>query len=210
MIPAQETVGAVVLALLELDAGSVGPLLLSRPFVVGPLVGTFFGSPLLGAGLGVAIEAVTLEEMPLGGRLDISAPVAAGVAVWLAAGPCALPAEAAFPVGLAVGWVHARVELFLRRRRCAHVRRAQACLAQARPPKLGLELSAALSVQVLTTFIVIITAFLAAGPALSRLWLLLPETLRSGARCAVIAAPWLGAGGLAASLYRHIRARRIP
>ncbi|MEK7384652.1 MAG: PTS sugar transporter subunit IIC [Elusimicrobiota bacterium] len=202
MIGAQETVGAAVLAVLELDAASVGPMLLSRPFVVGPLVGAFFGNPLLGAGLGIAIELVTLEELPLGGCLGISAPVAAGVSVWLAAGPCALAAEAAFPAGLVVGWVHARMELFLRLRRAIHVRRAQECLVQGRPPQLGLELALALAAQVLATFIVFITAFLAAGPALKHLWPLLPEAFRAGARCAVIAAPWLGAGGLAASLWR--------
>ncbi|OGR95617.1 MAG: hypothetical protein A2V88_14190 [Elusimicrobia bacterium RBG_16_66_12] len=201
MIPAQETVGAAALALLELDAASVGPMLLSRPFVVGPLVGTFLGSPLLGAGLGAAIEAVTLEDLPLGGSLEVSAPVAAGVAAWLAAGPCALPAEAAFPAGLAAGWVHARAEIFLRSRRSIHVRRAQASLARGLEPRLGRELASALALQVLATFVVIVAAFLAAGPVLKHLWPHLPETLRAGARCAVVAAPWLGAGGLAASLW---------
>jgi mannose/fructose/N-acetylgalactosamine-specific phosphotransferase system component IIC len=202
MTLAQETVGAAALAVLELDAVSVGPLLLSRPFVVGPLVGAFLGDPLLGAGLGAAIEAVTLEELPLGGCLEISAPVAAAVAVWLAAGPCALPAEASFPAGLAVGWVHARAEISLRTRRAVHVRSAQSSLAQGGPPRLGWELASALALQVFATFIVVVTALLAAGPVLKHLWPLLPETLRVGARCAVIAAPWLGAGGLAASLWR--------
>ena len=201
MIPAQETMAAAFLAVLELDATSVGTMLLSRPFVVGPLLGAALGEPLLGAGLGAAVEAVTLDELPLGGSLPLSAAVAAGVAVCLAAGPCHLPAEAAFPAGLAAGWLHTRSELSLRSRRAVHVRRAQAALAQARPPRLGFEIASALTVQALATFIVVITALLAAGPALQVLWPLLPGTLRSGARCAVIAAPWLGAGGLAASLW---------
>jgi len=109
--------GAGVVALFELDAASIGPFLLSRPFVVGPLIGWAFGSPWTGAALGGVFEVLTLEEMPLGGRLDFSAPVAAGVAAWLAAGPVALPNEAAFLAGLAAGWAHARVEKLLRRSR---------------------------------------------------------------------------------------------
>lgn len=202
MIAASGTVGAAFLAVVELDAASIGPHLLSRPFVVGPLLGTFLGDPLLGAGLGIAVEAVTLEELPLGGCLEVSAPVAAGVAVWLAAGPCALPAEAAFPAGLAAGWVHARAEHALRTRRAVHVRRALTRLKSMMPPRLGFELASAVALQVLATFLVTVTAFLAAGPVLALLWPLLPQALRTGARCAVLAAPWLGAGGLAASLWR--------
>lgn len=72
--------GAGAIALLELDAASVGPFLLSRPFVLGPLVGWAFGDLWAGAAVGAAFEALTLEELPLGGRLDFSAPLAAGVA----------------------------------------------------------------------------------------------------------------------------------
>lgn len=197
-----EYVGAAILSVLELDAASVGPMLISRPFVVGPLMGTLLGSPLLGAGLGAAVEAVTLEDLPLGGNLRLSAPVAAGVAVWLAAGPSAVAVEAAFPAGLAVGWVHARMELFLRSIRGAHVRRAQSAAAEGRKPRLGLEISLALGLQVLATFVLIVAALASAGPVLAGFWPYLPEMLRSGARSAVAAAPWIGAGGLAASLWR--------
>jgi len=200
---AQCALGAAAIAVLELDAASVGPFLFSRPFVVGPLVGTALGGPLLGVGLGAALETVTLAELPLGGCLEISAPVAAGVAVWLAAGPAALPVEASFPAGLAAGWVHARVERALRARRGGHARRADKELASSRSPCLGLELGAALGLQTAATFAVALGAILAAGPALSRLWPLLPATLRSGASVAFIAAPWLGAGGLAAALWRR-------
>ena len=90
----------------------------------------------------------------------------------------------------------------MRGRRVVHVRRAQASLAEGREPRLGLEISSALAAQALATWVVTAAAFLAAGSVLEILWPLLPEALRSGARCAVVAAPWLGAGGLAASLWR--------
>lgn len=195
--------GAGALALLELDAASIGPFLLSRPIVVGPLVGWALGSPWLGAGLGALFEALTLEELPLGGRLDVSAPVAAGVAAWLAAGPAALPAEAAFLAGLAAGWAHAAVERRLRRGRGAAVRRAEAALAAGQPPRLGFEILSALALQAAATFAVVLVALAAAGPAAARLWPALPESLRAGARSAFLAAPWLGGGSLVASLWRR-------
>lgn len=202
MIAVQGTLAAASLAVLELDAASVGPMLLSRPFVIGPAFGAALGQPLLGAGLGVAVETVTLADLPLGGSLGLSAPVAAAVAVWLAAGPCALPAEAAFPAGLAAGWAHARIEKSLRHHRGVHVRRALERLSQEKDPLLGREIVSSLALQTLATFVLGGAMFLAAGPALSRLWPHLPQAMRAGARCAVLAAPWLGAGALAASLWR--------
>jgi hypothetical protein len=195
--------GAGALALLELDAASVGPFLLSRPFVVGPLVGWALGAPWTGAVLGATFEALTLEELPLGGRLDFSAPVAAGAAAWLAAGPAALPAEAAFLAGLGAGWAHARVERALRRRRGEGARRAEAALAAGRPPRLGAELAGALAGQAAATFAVTLAALAAAGALLPRAWPLAPDFLRAGARAAFLAAPWLGAGSLVASLWRR-------
>jgi len=191
------------LALVDLDDSSVGTLLFSRPFVVGPLVGGVLGDPFLGAGLGVAVEAITLEKLPLGGNLGLSAPVAAWVAVFLAAGPARLPAEVAFPAGLAAGFAHARVELFLRRRRGGHIRRVEAAIAQGLSPGIGLELSSSLALQAAATFVVALTALLALGPALAFLWPLVPQFVQGGARIALSSAPWLGAGGLAASLWRR-------
>jgi hypothetical protein len=170
---------------------------------VGPLIGWALGATWTGAVLGAAFEALSLEELPLGGRLDFSAPVAAGAAAWLAAGPAALPSEAAFLAGLAAGWLHARVEGALRRGRGARARRVEGELAAGRPPRLGAELAGALAGQAAATFAVTLAVLAAGGPALSRLWPLLPEFLRAGARTAFLAAPWLGAGSLAASLWRR-------
>ncbi len=200
---ATDAAGAAALALLELDEASVGPFLLSRPFVTAPLLGFALGSPWLGAAVGAVFELLTLTELPLGGCLDLSAPIAAGSAVFLAAGPAALPLEAAFPAGLAAGWAHARVERALRARRAAACRRAEEALAAGRPPRLGAEIAGTIGVQAAAAFALALTVFALGGPALSRLWPLLPDALRAGARTALETAPWLGAGGLAASLWRR-------
>jgi mannose/fructose/N-acetylgalactosamine-specific phosphotransferase system component IIC len=192
-----------MVALLELDAAAIGPFLLSRPVIIGPLAGWALGSPWLGAGLGVLFETLTLEELPLGGRLDFSAPVAAGVAVWLAAGPAALPGEAAFLAGLLAGWTHARVERRLRRGRGALVRSAEAALAAGEPPRLGAKILSALALQSALTFAMVLVVLAVVGPAAARLWPVLPEFLRAGVRTAFLAAPWIGVGSLAAALWRH-------
>jgi len=195
--------GAGIIALLELDAASVGPFALSRPVFIGPIIGGLVGGPWIGAGLGVAFEALSLEDLPLGGGFDFSAPVAAGVAVYLAAGRANLPLEAAFLAGLAAGWAHARVERALRRGRCAQARREEAAIAQGRPSRLGFELFSALALQAAGTFAVAFAVFAAAGPASSDVWPALPGVVRGGARAAFLAAPWLGAGSLAGSLWRR-------
>jgi mannose/fructose/N-acetylgalactosamine-specific phosphotransferase system component IIC len=191
------------LAALELDAASVGPFLLSRPFVVGPLVGWALGDAWTGAVLAAVFEALTLEELPLGGCLELSASVAAGTAAWLAAGPAALPVEAAFLCGLVAGYAHAAVERRLRRTRGGHARRVEAALEAGRAPGLGAELSAALALQVVATFVVVFVLLSALGPTGARAWAVLPDALRAGARTAFLGAPWLAGGSLAASLVRR-------
>ncbi len=195
--------GAGTIALLELDAAAVGPFLLSRPIVIGPLIGWALGSPWIGAALGGLFEALTLEDMPLGGRLEFSAPVAAGVAAWLGAGPPALPPEAAFLAGLLAGWAHARVERGLRRGHGALVSRAEAALAADEAPRLGEKILVVLGLQAAATFAVVLIALAAVGPAAARLWPALPEFLRAAARTSFLAAPWLGCGSLAAALWRR-------
>lgn len=198
-----DAAGAAGLALLELDAASVGPFLLSRPFVIGPLVGAVRGDVWTGAALGAVFEALTLAELPLGGRLELSAPAAAGVAAWLACGAPRLSCEAAFLAGLAAGWAQARVEGRLRRARGALARGAEQALSAGSPPRLGAKIASTLTAQVAAAFLVALAVLAASRAVLPPLWARLPGFLRAGARTALLAAPWIGAGGLAASLGRR-------
>jgi PTS system mannose-specific IIC component len=202
MIGARAVGAAAGVAALELDAASIGPFLLSRPLVAGPLIGWLQGDAGTGAAIGVAFEAVSLAELPLGGRLELSASVAAGTAAWLACGGI-LPSEAAFLAGLAAGFAHARVEARLRRARGALARSAEESLRSGRSPWLGAKIASALTVQAAATFAVALAAIALAGAVGPALWSRLPELVRVGSRTAFIAAPWIGAGGLAATLMRR-------
>lgn len=195
--------GAGTIALLELDAAAVGPFLLSRPFVVGPLIGWARGDAWTGAALGAAFEALTLEELPLGGRLEFSAPVAAGTAAFAAAGSSGLTMGAAFLLGLAAGWAHGRVERVLRRGRGAGARRVEAALSAGESPRLGVEIARGLAGEAAATFVLALIVLIAGAPLAARLWAVLPGVVRAGASAAFFAAPWIGAGSLAASLWRR-------
>jgi len=195
--------GAAGIAALELDAASIGTFLLSRPFVVGPLVGLARGDVWTGAALGAIFEALTLAELPLGGCLDLSACVAAGTAAWLACDAARIPTEACFLAGLAAGWVHARAERRLRRARAALARGAEAALHGGRPAGLGAKIVEALSVQAAATFAVCACFLAASSAVLPALWPRLPAFAAVGARTAFLAAPWLGAGSLVAALGRR-------
>ncbi len=195
--------GAAGIAALELDAASIGTFLLSRPFVVGPLVGWARGDAWTGAAVGVVFEAVTLAELPLGGALRISACVATGTAAWLACGAVPVPIEAAFLAGLAAGWVHARAERRLRGGRGVLARRAEEALRAGGRARLGAKIASALAVQAATTFAVSLFFLAASAAILPALWKNLPDYAVVGARTAFLSAPWIGAGGLVASLGRR-------
>lgn len=195
--------GAAALAVLELDAASVGTFLFSRPFIVGPLLGWIRGDVWTGAALGAAFEALTLAELPLGGRLDVSASVAAGAAAWLACGADGIPPAAAFLAGLATGWIQARVERRLRGTRGALARGAEDALRGGRSPRLGARLAGALCAQAATTFLFCAASLAVCAALILPAWAALPEFARVGARSAFFAAPWIGAGGLVASLGRR-------
>ena len=193
---------ATGLAFLELDAASVGPLLLSRPFVVAPLTGWFLGNAQPGIIFAILFEALTLEELPLGGCLHVSASIAAGVSTWLCVG-IAVPLEAAFLCGIGAGWVHALVERRLRRTRAVHVQRVEMALAHGLPAQLGAEVSAALALQAVTTFTVAMFAYFISAAVVPRYWHFIPQVFRIGVGTAFVVSIWIGAGSLTASLWRR-------
>lgn len=200
---ALDAVGAGALAVLELDAASVGPFLISRPLVVGPLIGWILGDAWSGAVLGAIFESLSLWELPLGGRLEFSSCVAAGVASWIACRRPATSLDVALAIGLASGLLHARIERAARRRRGDWFTRIARRLDAGRAPLLGFEIAGALTAQATTTFLFILTVILSSSVVAPTRWNMAPEILRAGFRTALAAAPWIGAGGAVAALARR-------
>jgi mannose/fructose/N-acetylgalactosamine-specific phosphotransferase system component IIC len=99
-------------ALLELDNFRFGQFMVSRPIVLGPILGWFLGDAGRGALLGAAVEALTLESLPIGPKVPINGTIAACAAVWVA-----FAADApgfGLAGGLALGWAFAWSETGLR------------------------------------------------------------------------------------------------
>jgi len=187
--------GAVAVALVELDAAHAGQFQVSRPIVLGPLLGLALGHADLGAGVGILLELMSLSELPVGGHLPLNATVASGAALLLAGAPCPVPVELALPVGLALGWLHQRLEGLRRLRRNGLGRSVEALLRLGREPGLGSLAAAELCRQALTT-LGLLAAALAALPLLRWGWSIAPEALKAGLRLSWGLSPWLAAASL--------------
>lgn len=192
--------GAAAVAAAELDVAAVGPFLLSRPLVLGPLLGAAFGEPERGAALGAALELCSLRALPVGGALSWNAAVAAGAAVLLCLGPSRLPLEGGFFAGLLAGRLHQVVETRLRGARAAFGRAADRDAARGRS-LLGAYLAASLVAQFVATAVLVFLVLRLAQPIWAGLsgWKIVAGTLRA----IFIAAPWACLGSVLVSLWRR-------
>lgn len=187
--------GCAAIAVLELDATLVAQTLVSRPLIVGAVVGTMSGNPLAGVLFGASFELLSLCNLPVGGCLNWSGPVAAGTAALLAGAHISFPL--CFAGGLAAGVLHARAEAFERERRGRTVD-AVAARAEAGGSALGMSLCASLAVHAAMTFAVALAVTAVVTLADRRAWGYLPEFLRTGFALAASSAPWIGLSGVAA------------
>lgn len=104
--------------LLGLDSVQAGQFLFSRPAFVGPLLGWLNGCPLEGARIGILLEMLYIDIIPVGGVVppNGTAAAAAGVLAHSAAG---LSPALAFFIGAAAGAGYSPVESWLRTARSA-------------------------------------------------------------------------------------------
>lgn len=89
-------------ALLELDVQSVGQWMLHRPIVLGPLLGLMTGQWELGAAMGVTLELLYADALPIGSWIPPNAAVATGSSLILSSMQD-LPPGACLLAGLAMG-----------------------------------------------------------------------------------------------------------
>ncbi len=179
--------GCAAIALLELDATLVAQTLVSRPLVVGAVVGTMSGNPLAGVLFGASYELLSLCNLPVGGCLNWSSSVAAGTASLLAGAHISFPL--CFAGGLAAGVLHARAEAFERERRARTVESIDS---------LGLALGMSIAGHAAMTFALVFAVTAAVSFADGRVWGIVPEFLRTGFALAASSAPWIGLSGVAA------------
>ncbi|MEK7388805.1 MAG: hypothetical protein AAB036_03825 [Elusimicrobiota bacterium] len=177
-----------MLAALELDAVMVAQTLVSRPMIMGVIVGGLAGAPALGALLGVAIELLSLSSLPVGGHLSWSGPVAAGVAALLAGAECSIGVSLAG--GVITGALHSGLEAVERRRRS--VAGNALSLGARTDTGLGPAMVKTLAAHAAVTFVLAASAVVLISAFDRVCWSRAPECLQIGAQIAAFCAPWIG------------------
>lgn len=192
---------AAAVSIIELDAASIGQFMISRPLVVGPALGSALGRVDTGLLVGSLVELLGLDEQPVGGHLPINGTVAAAACLLLALGPSRLPLALAFPAGLFLGWAHGQGESFLRQERAKFCHAAQESFDKGGVPRFGAFSAASLSKQACWTGLLLAVTIGLFGPALGRLWTLVPPTIKAGLNFGLMACPSLAAAGLLSVLW---------
>lgn len=190
----------LLVALIELDNVHVGQCMISRPIVLGPLLGTLFGVPWLGLAGGALVELFCVDVLPVGNALPVNGAVATASFLLLAAGPSAVPAAAAFPAGLALGSMFRRVENAIRSGRAGLARRALESAEAGEPVRFGRLLAAAMGWHAAATAGFLYAGVAMLGPALDWGWTASPQAVRRGLDLAYMNAPWLGLGAMTYAL----------
>ncbi|MBI5211483.1 MAG: PTS sugar transporter subunit IIC [Elusimicrobia bacterium] len=195
-------VGAAAVAAAELDATLALQIMVSRAIVIGPLLGLAFGDLTTGVLVGLVVELLSHDKLPVGGQIPANATVSAGAGVLLAIGPQPLPVSLAVPAGLFLGWLHERlVDNPLRRRRGRMSRVVGAGIRRGAEVSLGGLVARELVIEFGATLALLLAALLALKPLGVQPWAAEARTvLGAGLWTALSLAPWFGAGMLAHSL----------
>ncbi len=182
----------LLVALIELDSSCFGQFMIARPIVLGPLLGAVLGDVFSGVWMGVALELLTLEALPVGGHIAFNPAVAVGAALLLLSEPFSVLPEAAFPAGLGIGSLHRRLEEGLRQLRCGYCREADERVRLGQVPALGKRALSGMGGQALMTTAVLLFAVFALKPFLTWVLRLLPSAALAGLDLGLLLAPWIG------------------
>jgi mannose/fructose/N-acetylgalactosamine-specific phosphotransferase system component IIC len=179
--------------------------MLSRPLVLGGLLGWAGGDPGTGFMLGALIELLLLQDLPVGGALPLNGAVAATVAVAAASGPWPLDPAWNLPLSLLAARAFRPLEERLRQGRSELVARAERAVEEGREPRYGRLIAAGL----LREFALALAFTAAATAALKGLggWWWGWEPMRKGAELAWKAAPALALTAAVWGLKPQVRPR---
>jgi len=177
--------------LLGLDAVQAGQFLFSRPAFVGPMLGWLNGCPMEGARLGILLELLYIDFIPVGGVVPPNGTAAAAVGV-LAYSAGGLAPSLSFFIGMAAGVAYSPLEYRQRAVRSAWNARIELQILAGKS-----ELKRWLAGSLLAEN-AIMGAYVLAWAALCRGLALLPGlgVLYPGTDFAYSLMPWLGLSGL--------------
>ena len=186
-------------ALLELDAVQIGQFTLSRPTVAGALFGVIGGDFITGLQLGLSMELMNLDQIPVGGYVPPDGVLGAACAFSL----CryfGFDSGYSFFMGFVLAKLFSPIEMKMRSARSLW-NTDMALKVEENPCALNRWLLRGMSQQVIVSFIFTVAAVYAAGNIGGVGWLFLPLKLRPAFAISFRLVPWLGLTALTASLF---------
>lgn len=178
------------LALLELDTTYFGQFLLSRPVVVGSVIGFLTGDFFLGLQLGIFTELIYLDFIPIGGIVPPSGAISAGVGT-IMAHFFNMDIYFAFFVGIVSGILFSFVEKKVRRYRSSILPKIARLLIDGKTTP-GMVMFQSIVFQYLTVFTFLILTITIIGPLFAFISHDIPEKLHIAFKFSYFVVPWVG------------------
>lgn len=179
-----------VIAFMELDTTYLGQVLISRPVVVGSLLGFITGDFFLGLQIGIFTELIYLDFMPIGGVVPPSGAVSTGVAI-LMAHFFLMDIYFAFFVGIVSGIMFSFIEKHMRRYRARLLPSLEKEIVEGKVTS-GNVLLQSLTLQYLVVFTFLILTLTILGPGFNAISADIPEKLHIAFKFSYFVVPWVG------------------
>lgn len=198
MMPGVLSVAAAA-ALVDLDAVQFGQFTFARPTVAGALLGVLGGDFMTGLQLGVAMELMNLDQVPVGGYVPPDGTIGAACAFGL----CRYFGFAggyAFFIGFALAKMFSPIEMKMRAHRSLWNAPVTAQVVKD-PGALGGWILKGMVQQFAVCLIFMLSAVYAAGNIGGVFWALLPQKLHAAFFISYRLVPWIGLTALAYQLY---------
>ncbi len=181
-------------AILELDTSFIGQFQLSRPIVVGTIFGILTGNILHGLQMGIFVELLLLDFVPVGAFTVPSGNVAVACCLlmqWL----YGLAPQYSFPISILCGWTYAYMEKYIR---VAYSNRHK-LTEQNIVDNLDILkkwLLKNMFINLISTFLFILLTTIIVGKISKLLFPFVPEKINLVLMFSYLIIPWIGAGRL--------------
>ena len=183
-----------LVAFLELDTTYVGQLLISRPFIVGAILGALTGDLFLGLQVGIFAELIYIDYLPIGGVVPPSGAITAATAI-LMNHFFGMHIYFAFFVGIVCGQLFAFVEKHLRERRSKLLEKFESALIDVKITPKNVIIKSILT-EFVVTFVFLILCMVVFGPLFDYLHNDISDKTHVAFKFAYYIVPWVGLCGL--------------
>ncbi|MFA5161999.1 MAG: PTS sugar transporter subunit IIC [Elusimicrobiales bacterium] len=185
-------------AALELDSVQAGQFLFSRPSVAGAIFGIMGGDFLSGVQLGLCMELLTIDQVPVGGYVPPSGVVGAACAFALHRW-AGFDSGYSFLLGFILAKLYPFVEIKMRQERSSWNARLESA-TETDASAAGGWVAKALAQQAALVFVFVFSGICLAVCAGGAAWLAMPAKIKPAFMTAYRVAPWLGLAALTAAL----------